>query len=293
MAEDSFWESDDVMSEEEANQALEEGNSQTDQAEEEEEEEEQDAEAQQDDDDDDDDESDSQVLKDAGLRLEQGNLYKMLLKHDLFEGVEADPRAITNVQRELRAFIRERLEILVGLKSDPKIAPKAVQVQLPFTELEIQLLKEFLSKVTGKTEQPRPAAMRPATVQQPAQAKIKPVLGNSNVKVSAPKKIRPKQKVQAKDEPRLQKPPSEMTAQELIDYNKKVVTNRQSGKKAVAMKKMPMPDPQQLENMYAARVQTSGKGNLIGAILTKMGKSPPSMIENVGSDYDDSNDGRM
>jgi hypothetical protein len=292
MVENGFWESEDIMSEEEANQALESIQEQGEVFEEEQSEKIEASEENQEDD----VEADLQVLKDASLRLEQGNLYKMLLKHDLFEGVDADPRAITNVQRELRAFIRERLEILVGLKSDPKIAPKAIQVQLPFSELEIQLLKEFLSKVTGKTEQPKPASIKPAMTQQPVVAKIKPVLGNSsNVKVAAPKKAQPKpqQKTPVKDEPRLQKPPSEMTAAELIEYNKKVVAARQQGKKAVALKKIPMPDSQQLENMYATRVQTQAGGNLISAILTKMGKGALELIEDVGGQYDDSNDGRM
>ena len=294
MAEDSFWESDDAMSEEEANQIMEsESEAQAEDVEaiseeevaEEESSEEQDLEA------------DAQILKDASLRLEQGNLYKMLLKHDLFEGVEADARAIANVQRELRSFIRERLEVLVGLKADPRIAPKKVQVELPFTELEIQLLKEFLGKVTGKTET-KPAAMKPATVQvSSAPVKIKPVVGTSSSKVtvSAPKKAqpKPKQAPTKTEEPRLQKPPSEMTAAELIEYNKKVVAARQQGRKAIAARKMPMPDADQLQNMYATRVQTNGGGNLIGAILTKMGKGAPGLIEAADGGYEDSNDGRM
>jgi hypothetical protein len=299
MAGDSFWESDDVMSEEEADQAVEQIANGEEQVEEEYQEQQQGQynQTQLAEEEEDDEEFNLLVLRDASLRLEQGNLYKMLLKHDLFEGVDADPRAISNVQRELRAFIRERLEVLVGLKPDPKLVPKVVQPQLPFTDLEIQLLKEFLSKVTGKTEQPKPAALRPSPVQQPAQAKIKPVLGNSNVKVSAPKKAqsqsqpaKPKPKVS--EEPKLTKAPSEMTPQELIEYNK-IVTARQQGKKAIAIKRMPMPDAQQLENLYATRVQTNEGGNLISAILTKMGKGPPSLIENVGGAYDDSNDGRL
>ncbi len=295
MAEDNFWESEDTMSEEEANQIMEseaetqaedvEYASEQEESVEEENSEEQDLEA------------DAQILKDASLRLEQGNLYKMLLKHDLFEGVDADARAIANVQRELRSFIRERLEVLVGLKSDPRIAPKKLQVELPFSELEIQLLKEFLGKVTGNTEA-KPSSMKPATVQAaPVQTKIKPVLGasQSKVTVSAPKKAqaKPKQAPPKTNEPRLAKPPSEMTAAELIEYNKKVVAARQQGRKAIAVKKIPMPDSQQLETMYASRVQTQSGGNLIGAILTKMGKGAPGLIETADGGFDDSNDGRM
>jgi len=299
MAEDSFWETEDVMSEEEARQAMESISNREEESEEKYEEQPQGQYNQpQQEEDYDDEEFDKLVLKDASLRLEQGNLYKMLLKHDLFEGVDADPRAIANVQRELRSFIRERLEILVGLKPDPKIVPKTVQVQLPFTDLEIQLLKEFLSKVTSKTEQPKPATLRPSTIEKPVQAKIKPVIGNSNVKVSAPKKANSqpqpvKTNPTVNEEPRLSKPPYEMTPQELIEYNKKIVTSRQQGKKAISPKRIPMPDAQQIENMYATRIQTNEGSNLISAILTKMGKGPPSLIENVGGSYDDYNDGRI
>ena len=61
---------------------------------------------------------DASVMADARLRLEQGRLYEMLLEHSLFKDVDADARAIKNVEREIKAYIRERLEILVGLKVD-------------------------------------------------------------------------------------------------------------------------------------------------------------------------------
>lgn len=313
MADDNFWESDEVMSEEEADRLMSDSSdeigetepgdeeleesfdgddSEVEAAEEEEEE---------------DSEADLQVLKDASLRLEQGNLYKMLLKHDLFEGVDADPRAIANVQRELKSFIRERLEVLVGLRSDPKLAPKTMQVQLPFSELEIQLLKEFLGKVTSKSsERNSPSSLKPATIsERPAVAKIRPVLGDrpassATVRV-VPKKSKkkvapatPKTKPgPTKDEPRLVKPPSEMTKEELLEYNRNTAS-RYHGKKAIAQKKLPMPDGQQLETMYIARAQAQPTGTLINAIMNKMGKGSLGIIEQVdGGGYSDSNDDRM
>jgi hypothetical protein len=304
MADDNFWESEDVMSEEEAEQILQ--NIEEEEEEEKEldsnEQEEQYQESYDSEEDQEEDlEADLQVLKDASLRLEQGNLYKMLLKHNLFEGVDADPRAITNVQRELRAFIRERLEILVGLKQDPKLAPKKVEVQLPFSDIEIQLLKEFLAKVTGKVEQQSKApSLKPFKTEQPTVSKIKPVVGNSkNVKVVTPQKAQPKPQVKAqqkqdlqKDEPRLQKPPSEMTPEELIEYNR-IVSNRQRGRKATSTQKLPMPDAQQIQTMYMNRIQTQSGGNLINAILAKMNKGSVGLIEDVGGQYDDSNDSRI
>ena len=46
-------------------------------------------------------------FQEAQVRLEQGRLYQMLLKHDLFDGVDADARAMKNVQNEIREFMRE------------------------------------------------------------------------------------------------------------------------------------------------------------------------------------------
>ncbi len=99
---------------------------------------------------------DTELLSNARLRLEQGRLYEMLLKHDLFADVDADQRAIANVQKEIRSYIKERLEILLGLRQDPKTLPPqaAVEAISPFTPLEVELLKRFLAKMSkGATEQ--------------------------------------------------------------------------------------------------------------------------------------------
>ena len=57
---------------------------------------------------DDEEEDMSSVMVDANLRLEMGRLYQMILKHDLFGETDADPRAIKNVQREIRKRVREK-----------------------------------------------------------------------------------------------------------------------------------------------------------------------------------------
>ena len=58
------------------------------------------------------------VVDNARIRLEQGRLYEMLIKHNLFEGVDAMPQAVAKVQTEIKEFIIERLEILLGMKSE-------------------------------------------------------------------------------------------------------------------------------------------------------------------------------
>lgn len=234
---------------------------------------------------------DDKVLKDASLRLEQGNLYKMLLKHNLFEDVDADERAINNVQREMRAFIRERLEVLVGLKEDPRIQKKKVAVEGQLSSVELAVLKQFLSKAV--LNQPAEAvAPKPA---KSVSTKLSPVVGNakkSNVKVVAPKPKDQRQSAALSEEKRLTKHPKDMSPAELLEYNKSVAA-RQAGKKAMAVgKKIPMPDTEQVNMLYAQRTaQSSGQaaGGFNIAAMVKAGGKTLGGAEYVGdgSGYSD------
>jgi hypothetical protein len=286
---DSFWESDDVMSEQEAAQALSSLDNQEevvleDGADDYYSQEQQELEE--------DYQEDLEVLKNARLRLEQGKLYELLLKHDLFEGVDADKRAIINVQKEVRAFVKERLEILVGLRPDPKLNPVKNTNLSGFSDEELLVLKGFVGKVVKSAPQ--------NTAQEPTrQQGLKPVKSNQNIKINPVKErsrvAQPvKKEQQPQPKPGLTKPPSEMTAQELLEYNKGV-SERQTGKKsAKPSKKTPMPDSTQLETLYASRVNTDPGQGLVGAIMAKLGKQV-SVIENVGDGgvEDTSNDSRI
>lgn len=135
-------------------------------------------------------EDDTELLTNARLRLEQGKLYEMLLNHDLFASVDADVRAIKNVQKEIKNFIKERLEVLLGLKPDPKLVSQISQVHnvnLPFSDLEIELLKRFLAKMSkGATEKIDQPSMAASAVK--VESKISP-LSNTQIKNSTIKPI--------------------------------------------------------------------------------------------------------
>lgn len=88
------------------------------------------------------------VVDNARIRLEQGRLYEMLIKHNLFDGVEAMPQAVAKVQSEIKEFIIERLEILLGMKSEKQKEIHQVIKESQFNELEVQALKMIASKVT-------------------------------------------------------------------------------------------------------------------------------------------------
>lgn len=102
------------------------------------------------------------VVDNARIRLEQGRLYEMLIKHNLFDGVDAMPQAVTKVQSEIKEFIIERLEILLGMKSEKQKEVHQIIKESQFNELEVQALKMIASKVTkGASEIPPTPVEKP------------------------------------------------------------------------------------------------------------------------------------
>lgn len=99
------------------------------------------------------DDTQDSLLKNAQIRLEQGRLYKMLIEHNLFDGVDAEPEAISNVQSELKTFIMERLEVLLGIRAENKPEEHHV-VESPFNDIEVEVLKRVANKMSkGFTSQ--------------------------------------------------------------------------------------------------------------------------------------------
>jgi len=97
------------------------------------------------------DKRESNVLNDATIRLEQARLYDMLIKHDLFQGVQANPQALNNVQNELKAYIVSRLEILLGIRQEIQETEEDDRqfiVDSPFNDIEIEFLKALSYKGT-------------------------------------------------------------------------------------------------------------------------------------------------
>lgn len=212
-------------------------------------------------------EDDLELLTNARLRLEQGKLYEMLLNHDLFGSVDADPRAIKNVQKEIRNFIKDRLEILLGLKQDPRLHRPEVSAgaALPFTALEIDLLKRFLAKMSkGATEAvTAPVEPRPALT-APKQESIRPLSAGPTQKLSPAKTVpvqRPPEPASqikntnsdvkrileeefGENEMPLEKPASSMTMSELMERNRRIA-QRQSARKAKGNRSAPPLSPDQ------------------------------------------------
>jgi hypothetical protein len=88
------------------------------------------------------------VIHNARVRLAQARLYEMLIDHDIFADIQEDPQAIKNVRKELKEYIVERLEILLGLRQERVIQSQVSEIELPFNGLEIEFLKELSFKGT-------------------------------------------------------------------------------------------------------------------------------------------------
>ena len=89
----------------------------------------------------------SAVLNDANLRIEQGRLYQMIMNHDIFQNMDAEPRAVQNVQREIRKFARERMEIMLGMRKETTVVER-LEIDFPFNALEVEVLKQLAFTAT-------------------------------------------------------------------------------------------------------------------------------------------------
>lgn len=224
-------------------------------------------------------EEDAQLLmSDASLRLEQGRLYQMILANDIFGETDADPKAIRNVQREIRKFVRERMEIMLGIKQEQTV--QAPVVSLPLNDMEIVALKMLASKVTGgRTEE-----IHTPTPVQPKKDGITSINGNLRPTPTQPMVQAPKaqskpiqQKVQSKPQPQptkpaaksavkaeesaLKKPIDQMTPEELQEHNKSAEERSARNRAAMPANMVPHPTPQQLEMLYAGIAQNVGIAN--------------------------------
>jgi hypothetical protein len=177
-------------------------------------------------------------LQDVDLRLEIADYYRAILKHQFFDTSSAP--AAKHVDKEIRGFVRERLEVLLGLRD-----PRVPEVVAQFDEDEVKALKIIAAKVNGKpslvtapapmvAKMPAPPTKKPVIPARPKpQVKkipapppapsSKPVAKKPESKPAAAKPQPQKAPVQqkAKAPP---KPKEDAAVQTYIDVNKKQVT---------------------------------------------------------------------
>lgn len=253
----------------------------------------------------------SSILTDARLRLEQGRLYEMLINHNLFEGTDADEKAIKYVQKQIRNFAKEQMEIMLGMRQEvvKQEAPVLTAENFPFNDLEVQALKALARAATGGAteapeaqtfsgvqEAPKRTGLNPVAVKQaPKPAAIaKPVAKAAPAKPLASKPAQPvKRTRQEVDIERilaeegisreeyerqynpnykpLDKDPTEMDPEELKRRNAQAKVRR-----AINPNAIPMPTVEQEEMMYTQRAQAAASHpqmqNLMSLLLNQKKK---------------------
>lgn len=194
------------------------------------------------------------ILGNARLRLETGRLYEMLYASDIFANLDADAQAIKNVQRELRRFAKDRMEVMLGMKK--VVEENTTYAQ--FNSLEVEVLKSLAKKLSGGASATAPQATGPS--QPPKNTGLTPISnGNKTkavVKAVVTAKINPT-KVAAKPQqapaPTAISPELASKSIEEMTYDEKVEYNRQksaiyNARKAVNPDAIPMPS---IEGMNA------------------------------------------
>jgi hypothetical protein len=235
----------------------------------------------------------SAVLSDARLRLEQGKLYELIMNHDLFGGEEADPRAVKHVQREIRKFAKERMEVMLGMRKDTTKV-EHLQIDFPFNQVEVDVLKKlayaaskgasqnsdnYVPKVTKTTQEvdnipeKKPVSLNPIGVP----TKKKPVAPKLPAKPQAPiqRKAAPAPAPQSdEDYEPLKKHPSEMTPEELIERNRQAEARLARNKTVKSSSAMAMPSYEQEEMFHMQRVATAAPA--VSAIVAALNQSKKS-----------------
>lgn len=239
----------------------------------------------------------SDIMSDARIRLAQGQLYEIIMNHELFAGVEADEKAVKIVQKEIRNFAKERMEIMLGMRQEQKEV--SVNVASPFNALEVETLKALASAATkgaSRSEEAeqyvpvvRTTGLNPITTRKaapkPAQPKplakspsnpVKRVKVDPNVEYELQQDgveriyIEEAKRQIANDTYKpLTKPIHEMTEDEIRARNKQASTRGSTVKNPNAL---PMPSVEQEEMLYSQRAQAANQNpqmQSIMAILTK------------------------
>ena len=237
------------------------------------------------------------VLSDARLRLEQGRLYEMVMNHDLFAEVTSDARAIKIVQREIRKFAQERMEIMLGMRQEQlKQDMAAFPAELfPFNSLEVEILKSLAAAASkGASREAEPfvnVAQAPAKKQtlnpigggsRPQQQKPQRQLAQKPAAPVKRQKVDPNiERILAEEgvtmeeinrtfdssQPLTKEQLDNMTAEEIAERSKRVKAGRRVPNPAAA----PMPSQEHIEAIYTARAGQAAANPQMQMIMNLLG----------------------
>lgn len=252
------------------------------------------------------DEDFSDALSDASLRLEQGNLYKMILNQDIFDGVDADARAVKIVQKQIRNFAKEKMEEMLGMRQETSTV-EHLEIDFPFNQKEVEVLKalahtatkgdsensdRFVPQVTRTTEEvptvgekklrPIKTTSAPKKLAQPQpQAKkqlptkptapIKRTKLDADIDRIAAEEGIPRELLEENYVP-LNVPASQLSEQELLNRNRQLAKRTRTQVRSANA--LPMATPEQMELLAASRVMQINQSPGMSKLLEAVSKLP-------------------
>lgn len=101
------------------------------------------------------------VTSEALVRIEMAKLYQLLLDNELFGDDAGDYDAITTVTDEIKAFVLERLETLIGMRDGS--TSHSAPARLPWNQNQVQALTELADTLLARSKAPIvPTPVKPA-----------------------------------------------------------------------------------------------------------------------------------
>lgn len=243
------------------------------------------------------------VLSDARLRLEQGRLYEMLMNNNLFQDLDVDPKAVKNVEREVKNFAKERMEIMLGMRQEKSKESLVQVVASPFNDLEMEALRALASAATkGATKAPEAQVFSAGPAAPPKRGSLTPIGGKGASQtrpVQAPKPqarklpAAPNSAIQRRrnedieqilaeegvtreeleatfpaDYKPIEKPLAALTEQEKIDRAKQTAERIKTKVAVKSTKAAPMPTQDQINQMNTMKGQAAEANPNMMALMT-------------------------
>ncbi len=189
----------------------------------------------------------------AMQKIEEANLFKLLIKQPVFTQDSASPRILNAVNNKIKMFAIRELESLLGIK------PKDEEVKSPFSKDETEALRLLASKVLKKDYIPtaqkveiKPATPSLAPIEQPKYepsfAEIPQPKLNSSFQ-PPPKKQREPKKITPAPIPQTSAPTQ---TKKSVNSVKKAESKNQPGRPK------PIPQPNMNQTMMALAAKPQG-----------------------------------
>jgi len=221
------------------------------------------------------------TIYNARLRLEQANLYEILINHDFFEGFDFNQQAIKNVQGELKSFIITRLEILLGIRKpvEKTTTTQNIVVKSKFNNVEVEFLKALAYKGTkgasiSSREEEEEGEYESKVVETPVKKKntIKPIsLSNKNKKILN----KPVQKTTRRIEEPLPTRPKETEKKKTVSKQTKKPVVQKSTTKGMTIEEIAKKDIEEMKSKKAFnKMSAKEKAAEILRVNNKYSKKP-------------------